>query len=250
MIRKLLILVAAGALLSFVCFTVLGMMGGFDSAFMWRDHGSMFTGDDEGPVATRDLPWAGSETLHIAHSAVVTYTQGPTPKFTVSGPKKRIDRITLDGDTLSEPYVHHNFWDDDDPVRVTITSPNTHVFFLSGRGNLTLTNFEQDSLDVNLSGASYIRGVGHAKHATIDMSGAGRLDLSQMPVDDLKVGISGAASATVDPKQSADISISGAGHVSMLTRPANLHTRISGVGSISTPDGAVEKQDKNDRGDD
>jgi hypothetical protein len=250
MIRKLLVIVALGALVSFVCFHALNLMGGFDSAFMRHGHGSVIIGDDEGPVATRDLPWTGSETLHIAHSAVVTYTQGPTPKFTVSGPKTRIDQIRLDGDTLSEPNIHRNFWDDDDLVQVTITSPNTHVFFLSGRGNLTLTNFEQDSLDLNLSGASYIRGVGHAKHATIDMSGAGRLDLSKMPVDDLKVSISGAASATVDPKQSADVSISGAGHVSMLTRPPNLHSRISGVGSITTPDGAVEKQDTNDRGDD
>jgi hypothetical protein len=254
MIRRLLILVAVGAIVSIACFSTLNVLGGFGTLFgrHAHHHGRFVFGDDGGPIVTRDLPWAGSETLHIDNSAaVITYIQGPTAKFTVTGPKSRIDRLGMSGDTLTGSDIRWDFSDNDDAlIHMTITSPNTHAFFLSGEENLTLTNYDQDSLNLNVSGASRIKAVGRAKHATINISGAGRLDLAAMPVDDLKLDISGAGSATVDPKQSADISISGAGHVGLLTRPPILHSRISGIGSITTPDGKTEKQDKNDREDD
>ncbi len=251
MIRRLLILVAAGAIVSIVCFSVLSAMGGLGSVFGKHRHGKIVIGDEDGPVATRDLPWKGSETLHIDNSAaIVSYIQGPTPKFTVTGPKNRVDRMALDGDTLTGSDIRWNFSDNDDAmIHITITSPNTHAFFLSGEENLTLTNYDQDSLELTVSGASHIRAVGRAKQARINVSGAGHLDLAAMPVDDLKLDISGAGSATADAKQSADISISGAGHVGLLTKPASLRSHISGIGSITTPDGKI-KRDKNDREDD
>jgi hypothetical protein len=207
---------------------------------------------DDTPETTRDLPWAGTETLHIDNSAaVITYIEGPTPKFTVSGPKSRVDALGISGDTLTGSDIRWHLTDnDDDTIHITITSPNTHAFFLSGAENLTLTNYDQDTLDLNISGAAHVKAVGHVKHAEINLSGAGRLDLAALPVDDLKVHIAGAGSATVDPKQSADISISGAGHVGLLTRPPNLHTSIGGIGSITTPDGRQSGHDKNDNDDD
>jgi hypothetical protein len=252
MIRRLLILVAVGALVSIACFSALSVTGGLRTMFARHDHGKIVIGDEDGPIETRDMPWAGSETLHIDNSAaVVTYIQGPTPKFTVTGPKSRVDQLGLNGDTLTGSDIRFRFSDNDDGlIHITITSPNTHIFFLSGQENLTLTNYDQDSLTLNVSGASRIKGVGRAKHATIDLSGAGHLDLAAMPIDDLKLDISGAGSATVDPRQSADISISGAGHVGLLTRPSTLHSRIAGIGSVTTPDGKTQKRDKDDREDD
>ena len=252
MIRRLLILVAIGAIVSIACFSTLSMMGGFAHLFGRHQHGRFVIGDEGGPIVTRDLTWPGSEAIHIDNSAaIVTYIQGPAPKFTVTGPKSRIDKLELNGDTLSGSDIRWNFSDNDDAmIHITITSPNTHAFFLSGEENLTLTNYDQDSLDLNVSGASHIRGVGHAKHVSADLSGAGHLDLAALPMDDVKLSISGAGAATVDPRQSADISISGAGHVGLLTRPPTLHSRISGIGSITTPDGKTEKKDKNDREDD
>jgi hypothetical protein len=246
MVRTLFIIAGAGLVISIASFAALDRIGGFE----WKMHHH----GHHGPQATRDLPWAGSESLHIDHSAaVVTYIQGPTPKFTVSGPKSRVDGLAINGDTLTGSDIHWHLTDDDDDdaIHITVTSPNTHVFFLSGAEALTLANFEQDSLEMNISGAAHVKAVGHAKRATITMSGAGRLDLAAMPVDDLKLDISGAGSATADPKVSADISISGAGHVGLLTRPAKLHTNISGIGAVTTPDGTEGgRRDRNDREDD
>ena len=236
MIRRLLIIIAGGAIVSVVCFSLVHMLGGFGSVFHHKVH---ITSDDNTPAVTRDLPWTGGESLHFDNSAAhITYIEGPTPRITVSGPKRRIDKMAMNGDTVTGTDVEWTFDDDDsDEIHITVTSPNTHVFYLSGVESLTLANFTQDNLDLHISGAAHVVATGHAKQAEINMSGAGRLDLAQMPVDNIKVDISGAGSATLDPKQSADISISGAGHVRLLTRPPTLHENIAGVGSISAPDG-------------
>jgi hypothetical protein len=250
MTRTLLVIAALGAIVCILSFSILHAIGGLDRVF---DHGR-FTADDKAlPQVTRDLPWAGSETVHIDNSAaIVTYIQGPTPKFTVTGPRNRVEALTLDGDTLSGANIHWHFSDNHtDEVHITIVSPNTHSFFLSGAETMLLTNYDQDSLDLHLSGAAHIRGVGKAKHLDLEMSGAGDMDMAQLPVDDAKVDISGAGNATIDPRLSADLSISGAGHIGLLTKPATLHSRISGFGAITTPDGSkISRRHRDDKDDD
>ncbi len=240
--RKLLIIVAAGAAISFVSFALLHQLGGLH----WTSTSK------PGPQVTRDLPWAGSETLHIDNSAaLVTYIQGPTPKFTVTGPAKRVNGLALSGDTLTGSDIVHTFGDDHDvEIHIAITSPNTHTFFLSGAETMILTNYDQDSLEIHLSGAGIILTGGKAKHLIADLSGAGNLDMAQLPVDDATVNISGAGNATIDPKLAADVSISGAGHIGLLTKPASLKTRITGFGAITTPDGNKIRKDKDDNEDD
>jgi hypothetical protein len=257
MIRRLLILVAVGAIVSIACFTAVGLMGGLGAMFGHHRHGKISIGvdDDAHPQTTRDLPWAGSETLHIDNSAAkITYIQGPTPKFTVAGPKYRVDAMKLADDTLTGSDIHWSLSDNHtDEIHITITSPNTHRFFLNGEETMVLTNYDQDSLELHLSGAGNVRGVGKTKHLSADVSGAGNLDFAALPVDDARIAISGAGNATIDPHVSADLSISGAGHIGLLTRPPTLHSGISGFGSITTPDGAKitgKAKDKNDNEDD
>jgi hypothetical protein len=88
---------------------------------------------------------------------------------------------------------------------------------------------------VAISGAAEVTAAGRARRTDLHISGAGDLNLAQLTMDDATVAISGAGSATLGPKSSADISISGVGGVKLLTRPASLHTHISGAGSITQP---------------
>lgn len=259
MIRKLLIVFVGGGVIAIAAFALLDRTGGFN----WHSAHDKASG----PQATRDLPWTGTEALHLDNSAaIVTYIQGPTPKFTVTGPANRISALAINGDTVTGSDIHWTlgFDDDDDmgKIHMTVTGPNTHAFFLSGAERLTIQNFDQDALEMHLSGAGSAKVQGKAKHATVDMSGAGHLDLREFPVDDAKVDISGAGSAVIDPHVSADINISGAGHVKLLTRPPTLKCNISGVGSITSPRGttatigtehcdrAKDSKDKNDNEDD
>jgi hypothetical protein len=231
MIRKLVIVFVGGAVISVIAFALLDQLGG------WEWHSPK--GKTLGPQATRDLPWTGTETLHLDNSAaIITYIQGPTPKFTVTGPANRINTLALDGDTVTGTDIRWGF-DDSGKIHMTVTGPNTHAFFLSGAEELTIQNYDQESLDLHLSGKGTVKAQGKAKRTMVDMSGAGYLDMREFPVDDATVDISGAGAATIDPHQTANVNISGAGHVKLLTRPPVLKCDISGIGSITSPRGTT-----------
>ena len=257
MIRKLLIVFIGGGVIAIAAFALLSQLGGFE----WHSpkHKTF------GPQATRDLAWTGTETLHLDNSAaIITYIQGPTPKFTVTGPADRVNNLEISGDTVTGTDIRWGFSNNGDQIHMTVTGPNTHAFFLSGAEELTLQNYDQETLDLHLSGAGTVKAQGKARRATVDMSGAGHLDMRQFPVDDATVDISGAGSATIDPHQTANVNISGAGHVKLLTRPPVLKCNISGIGSITSPRGTTatigsehcddsresKDRDKNDKEDD
>jgi hypothetical protein len=230
---------AAGALVCVACFTLLGLMGGLDRAVRGMPWHGAWRGDwrDAGPQTSRDLPFAGGQRLDIAYPAEITVTQGPQPRFTVTGPKGLIDRLRLEDGVLKS---------DDEPgflfgrhrhgrLRIDIVTPDTREFHLAGAEKLTIRGYDQDSLTLHASGAADVQAQGKARRLEVHVSGAGHFDLGELPVDDAEVAISGAGDATLDPHVSADISISGAGHVKLKTKPANLQTHISGFGSVEQP---------------
>ncbi len=229
MTRTLLIIVASGAILFVVCFSLVHAMGGFN---FHHHHG--VRDDDPGPVVTRDLAWSGGPTLRIRFPATITYTQGSQSKFTVTGPQSLIDSLKFEDGDLSSADHRWRFGRDE-TLTIVATSPSTHDFELSGAQDLTLKQYDQDQLELRVSGAADVKGTGRAKRLEAHLSGAGELNLGDLPVDDAVVSISGAGQATIDPKQSADISISGAGQVDLKTKPPSLHSHITGFGSVNYP---------------
>jgi hypothetical protein len=248
MIKKLLVVFAAAALISMTCFTFLHILGGFPPG--WRgppwgdgDWRGNWRGDwrgrrDLGPEVTRNLPFTGGDRLDIYYPAEITFTQGPQPRFTVTGPQGLLDQLTLGNGVLRGPDRHGFRWGGpgwDGRLRIDIVSPNTHEFHLAGAEKLSIRNYDQDSLEIHAAGAADIDGQGKAKRLDVEFAGAGHLDLSQLPVDDAKVAIAGAGDASLDPRLSADVSIAGAGHVTLKSRPPYLQTHISGFGSVDAP---------------
>jgi hypothetical protein len=243
MIKKLLVVFAAAGLISMVCFTFLNILGGFphgrgwdgppwgggDWNGDWRDHGR-----DPGPEVSRNLPFTGSDQLEISYPAEITVTQGAEARFTVTGPKYLLDQLKLDDGVLSGPYGRRFRWNRhyEGRLKIDIVSPNTHKFQLAGAEKLTLKGYDQDSLILNLAGAADVEGQGKARRLEAHIAGAGHLDLSQMPVDEAEVNIAGVADADIDPHVSANVSIAGAGHVRLRTRPPSVSSHIFGPGSI------------------
>jgi hypothetical protein len=233
MTRTLLILVAVGAVICFLAFGTMHALGGF--------HIHVDNDDDDGKVAsgptvTRDLAWPGGEALRVNVASRILYTQGPQTKMTVTGPQSVVDDLGFDddGELVNRKDRHWRFGHDQKLI-VSVTSPGTHDFHLSGAQELELKQYDQDSLDLHVSGAAAVSGEGRAKSLDAHLSGAGELDLGKLPVDDAVVRIAGAGDATIDPKVSADVSISGAGHVNLKTKPPTLHTSVVGFGTIDHP---------------
>lgn len=224
--RILLVVFAGGLFIATAGVAAAGSMARSDWTI--RDQGR------SGPQITRDMGWKGSERFTTSVYAEIDYRQGPTPELTVTGPKDLVDDLVLEGGALAWRDDHRGS-NNDPPLIISVTGPNTHQFVLSGAQKLTIEGFDQESLELALSGASRVKAGGRARRVDLKVSGAGDLDLANLAVDDAVVRISGAGTVAVAPKASADLHISGSGNVNLLTRPPSLQTQISGAGAITYP---------------
>ena len=230
MIKKLLVLMAASAIVCFVCVTVVTMMGGLQAWRQagpwnwgpWGEPGGGRYGRDGGPETTRDLAYSGGDRLDIGYPAEITVTQGPQPRFTVTGPQYILDQLRLeDGGRVIWDGWGQRGWGRRfrGRLRIDIVSPNLHEFYLSGAQELRLRNFDQDTLVLQASGAADVEGQGRARRLEARITGAGDLKLEDLPVEDAEVMISGAGDARIDARKSARVQISGAGNVDFKCRP-------------------------------
>jgi hypothetical protein len=239
MIKKLLVLLAASAIISFACITILGMIGGFkalnNGPWNYGPWGDWRDGRDAGPETTRDLPYSGSTRLSVYYPAEITYTQGDQPKFTVTGPQHLLEELRLnDGELTTEngPRFRWNRRNGDGRLRIEIVAPNLHEFQLAGAQQLTLRNYDQEELRIDGSGAANIDGQGRSGRLEVTISGAGHVDLERLQADDARVTISGAGDASLDARRSSEATLSGAGHIDFKCRPSDSHDHKSGFGSI------------------
>jgi hypothetical protein len=247
MIKKLLVVMAAGVVVSLVCFSVLGMIGGFQALNNGPWNFGPFTdwrnGPDPGPETTRDLAYAGSTRLNIYYPAEITYTQGDQPKFTVTGPQFLLDQLRLDdgelrldngGNYRGRPRFRWNGRNNGDGrLRIEITAPNLHEFHLAGAQQLRIKAFNQDTLEVQASGAADVEGQGRARRLEARISGAGDLKFDDLTVDDADITITGAGDVHADARQSSQVHMSGAGDVHLKCRPPHYEDHKSGFGDVS-----------------
>jgi hypothetical protein len=68
---------------------------------------------------------------------------------------------------------------------------------------------------------------------TLAIAGSGRARLADLAMKQLTVDISGSGNVEAAPQDAAHIVISGSGNVRLLSRPAQLTSRVSGSGRIN-----------------
>lgn len=91
--------------------------------------------------------------------------------------------ISQDGETLVIEYEDQRkfFWKDnpfnEDRVKVTVTMPHLTEASLRGAGKIKINGFEEDELDLNVSGAMEIDAWLKAANLNIDINGASFVDL-------------------------------------------------------------------------
>ncbi len=258
MIRTLFIIAAAGLVLATASLGGAFALGGRDLArhgweWTFHDHdGDTVTFErDDGtrqPEVTRTLAWTGGQTLTIDLSANVEYVQGDTPGVAVIGPADLVERVRLDGSRLSwvedtdgpehERVVFgrrqggRGIWLHSDQVRIVVTAPNINTFDLEGSSGLSLTNYDQDTLSIDISGSGEVSAAGKARTLELDISGSGEADLKDLTLTDANVAIAGSGDAALMPTGDVQVTISGSGDVDLLTRPANLRQDVSGSGDV------------------
>ncbi|WP_374470454.1 GIN domain-containing protein [Phenylobacterium sp.] len=247
MIRPLLMIAGAGFLLSVVTLSTAVAIGGPEAIargawsswdWDWDDHDRHGRhgrhdgmGDGAlGPQTTRELAWTGADTLDLDVAADVVYTQAPGPaKLTITGPQRAVERVEIgdDGRISYDGFRHGR-----GRLQIVMTAPGVTRFRLSGSDQLTINDYRQDRLALELSGDSEVEARGEARALELDISGSGEADLGALKTVEAKVDISGSGEARIAPTEAADLDISGSGDITLLTRPARVTSDISGSGTV------------------
>jgi Putative auto-transporter adhesin, head GIN domain len=257
MTRVLVMTVAVGLALAVFCFATAGALGGFawgPNGLNWKlgDHWGRHLihvdlGDGEratGPTTTRDFAWSGGDSLELNAPADLEYTQGPTTRVTVTGPKSLLDKLTIhDGHIDLDDSCVGVCLNGDGPIKIVMTAPNITKFEANGSQSISILGYDHDQLKVQVSGSGDVVAKGKANHASLDIAGSGNADLGGLTGDDAKVAISGSGDATIAPKQQADIQVSGSGDVHLMTHPPVVHSQISGSGDVTQPGEKTKSSD-------
>lgn len=250
MIRVLIIIAAASFVLAVACLAGAAALGGREIA----EHGWSFPanihvrdGDEEveislgdgardEPSVTRDLAWSGGPELRIALPGEVDFTQGSTAKITVTGPADLAGRVTMADGVLRLEDDGPRLGFHNQRLRVAVTAPAVKRFVVDGSPTLTIRDYDQPQLAVEINGSGDVIGHGRTLALSVAIAGSGDADLGQMQTQDASIDLSGSGDARVAPTGSARVSIAGSGDVRLLTKPTSLSRDIRGSGDLHLPD--------------
>jgi hypothetical protein len=237
MTRILLIVFVSGLLIAIACFVGVRALGGSprDLSFSLGDLPEV-AGEsldfDPRDKATRQIALGDVTTLEIAVPATIEYTQGDKPGVTVKGPRWAIDAVrVVGGDIFLDKGALRKARNAG--MSVTIQAPKVDSFRFTGAQKVTIRDFAQDRLNIEINGAAQVEAQGTAHTVDLRMNGASNADLSHVVHDEARVEINGASNAKIAPRDAVDIRINGVGNVSLGSKPARMKKEIHGVGGVS-----------------
>lgn len=137
----------------------------------------------------------------------------------------------IDGETLeistTKRISSHN------PIIVKIGAPDIENLEVSGASSVMLTNLNNESLKIDLSGASNVKIEGNTKNLNVELSGASRLDSGNLQSENISVDASGASKADVFASNRLEADLSGASKVTYSGSPKDLVKKTSGASKIN-----------------
>ena len=238
MTRKLLVVAASGLVLAILLLSAAWAIGGQAMLSAMHHGGWHFTDgryilngddDDHGPRTTRSLAFDPAVPLTLDAPFDLHFTRGDHPGMTVSGPTDLVNAVRWENGRLSlsaTPMWTHGSLD------VAIVAPTLPPLTLAGAGDVSLDNLAQAVLRIDLSGAGNIDASGKVKNVSVTSSGAGNVDLEHLDATDATVDASGMGNLDLNASGKVNVTMSGAGNLSLHRRPAELTSHLSGVGSI------------------
>ena len=184
---------------------------------------------NDATASERRLKWDGDDTVSIAGFATVHYRGGEGDEVIVRGAPDVVANIEVQGGriTLNCRGIGSH------AVDITLPGRAFRKINLSGAGKVSLENVSQPELALGISGSGSLSAQGSVDHLTVSIAGSGGAKLGDLVVKQLTVKVSGSGNIEAAPKDVADINVSGAGNVRLLTRPGQLRSHVSGSGRIT-----------------
>lgn len=229
--RMLGLVALAGLGIGVVCLSLAWAIGGRDlrtmiaeDRFGWRSC------DDDAAAAgpERRLAWTGGDTIEVLTPVPLRLVAGDGSDVVMRGTPDAIAHLKLRGGKL----VSCGRRSASGPVEIELPARALRHVRISGAGTVTLEKLSQRELGLAISGSGDIQARGSVDRVSAEISGSGNVRLADLALKRLKTRISGSGSIEAGPTNEADIRLSGAGTVKLLTRPVTLHTKVSGAGRI------------------
>lgn len=178
----------------------------------------------------RRLAWEGGDSLELSLPGTVYFRGGQDSDVTVRGPGDIVDHVEIKHGRIT---LHCRSRGRTRDLEVTLPGRAFRSIRIAGSGKLVMENVDQPELALRISGSGSMRAQGSVDRLTANVSGSGDARLGELAAKQATVHISGSGKVEASPKDSADVTISGSGDVKLLTRPAELRSKISGSGRIS-----------------
>jgi len=209
----------------------------------------------KGDVITESRSAETFNTVSLAMSATVYYTQDSLYSILISGQENIISQIQtqVEGSELLIRLKHGVILSNYEPIRIYITAPDVNgldvsgsgdiftempwvagetTLNISGSGSINLAGISAENLTVNISGSGTIRAAsGSVTLEKLKISGSGTIDLRSVEAGTVYSTTSGSGNTYVYAKDLLDVTISGSGNVWYYGTPA-VNTHISGSGNL------------------
>jgi hypothetical protein len=122
------------------------------------------------------------------------------------------------------------------PAQAVMTAPpNGARIVISGGQALDLGTLAQDRIEIVVDGGGHASARGKVKELIVHVDGSGSADFGALQADNVRVELSGTGKAEVSAAQTADITISGSGNVSLKVKPKTLKQSVTGSGQVLLP---------------
>lgn len=107
------------------------------------------------------------------------------------------------------------------------------VAALHGSGDLQLSGGTCDQIGLEVFGSGNVLANGQTKTLQIAISGSGDIDTSKLPADLLAIDINGSGNASVFARQAAKVNVRGSGDVTVHGAPGQREVSEAGSGSVT-----------------
>ncbi|GAB4118190.1 MAG: hypothetical protein OHK0057_18550 [Thermoflexibacter sp.] len=231
-------------------FTLLGLLsvGLFSGCQRFEDVGAF-----QEERKTYDL--SGFTRVHIGSGSKVTIQQGAAFGVFVRGDSRNLDdlRVRVENGILKADYYPHNHRNRQYRTEFTITMPTLEGVDFSGATIANVGGFENsqkmyvrlsgasegvlsirvNEIEIDLSGASHLSGVGVSQKMKAEISGGAELSFFDFSVEEVQISASGGSKAQVNVSKTLRAEASGGSHIRYTGNPSSVSGNSSGGSSIS-----------------
>jgi hypothetical protein len=129
-------------------------------------------------------------------------------------------------------YITSGSYSTNAPIKITVNTPNIGQITSSGSNTIAVSNMDNDQLKIEDSGAGNIHLSGATDSLDVTSSGSSTITADSLTASQVTVDISGASKVTVGSVKSLSARVSGAGTVTYSGHPQQLHSVVTGAGSV------------------